>query len=61
VDDIRVSPGDASKMGPTPCGVDGVNFALYSSRAKTVRDSSPYTRSIHWSPYDRVRVVNADP
>ena len=29
--------------------------------ARTIRPRITKVRSIHWSPYDRVRVVNADP
>ena len=28
---------------------------------KKEKKKEPEVRSIHWSPYDRVRVVNADP
>ena len=36
VDAIRVSPGDASRLGPVPAGDRGVNFALFSSAASAV-------------------------
>jgi hypothetical protein len=48
------------------CVTSGGSCAVYSYEGRKTSDLRaaglrPEVRSIHWSPYDRVGVVNADP
>ena len=56
---LAASRGDAAARAGRRVGA----AARAARRHPTIRDEAcqPDVRSIHWSPYDRVRVVNADP
>ena len=50
-------------IGVSPVGVVGAGVVFGASHAGGGRNAAlaAWVRSVHWSPYDRVRVVNADP
>jgi murein DD-endopeptidase MepM/ murein hydrolase activator NlpD len=54
-----VKVGDRVKRGDKLCESGGVGFSPEPHLHFTAFRSK--ARSIHWSPYDRVGVVNADP
>jgi hypothetical protein len=41
--------------------VGTISYAKNGKDLGVAFELPPEARSIHWSPYDRVRVVNADP
>ena len=52
---------DQPANGVEGVGVDGERARRVKSRRRRRRSSADKVRSIHWSPYHRVRVVNAIP
>jgi CBS domain-containing protein len=59
---VREAMHDAMTCTPETLLVDATDAMLNERRHRIcVVDEDDKARSIHWSPYDRVGVVNADP